>query len=267
MLLISLIVSVLALLATVGISRADEAKIFDGECGGESHIAEGPIGADLTKRQSRFFCNSAVIEHFNDDPKHVMLSFVEKESAHARQIAYAGHMIDKQFLQVENVYLEAGKQTPVTEGSCKLFSKDGVLSGFACGAKIDDNGLRTVPIVAFDITPTKARVGAPSSAPYVRHGVVNCALPGTAIDFALIGDGDAQVARIESNYAPFRLAASKHPIWKTSTVSTEGKQLLIIDNGAETRIIVSLKSGRGAAYAAEGSSGASEILCQILVSP
>jgi hypothetical protein len=54
---------------------ADDLTVVKGQCTPESHIAEGAIGEDLTKRQSRFFCDSAVVSVFSDNPKHVMIQF------------------------------------------------------------------------------------------------------------------------------------------------------------------------------------------------
>jgi len=54
-------------------AMADDAAIVKDECEPESHIAEGAIGEDLTKRQSRFFCDSAIITSFSYNPKHAMI--------------------------------------------------------------------------------------------------------------------------------------------------------------------------------------------------
>ena len=42
-------------------------QVVSGQCLSSSHTAEGPIGSDLTQRQSRFFCDSAVVNFFPDD--------------------------------------------------------------------------------------------------------------------------------------------------------------------------------------------------------
>jgi hypothetical protein len=50
-------------IASADLERAaqpSDIQIESGICDPSSHIAEGPIGSDLTKRQSRFYCNSAV---------------------------------------------------------------------------------------------------------------------------------------------------------------------------------------------------------------
>jgi hypothetical protein len=45
------------------------------------------------------------------------------------------------------------------------------------------------------------------SQPYEKSGIVNCALPGTIVEFALNGSGGAILTKMSSNYAPFRKAA------------------------------------------------------------
>ena len=127
--------------------------ILKGRCAPESHIAEGAIGEDLTKRRSSFFCDSVVISVFSDNPKHVMIQFADSKSNHARQIGYAGMMDNGEIMNVYNVYLEPGEPIPVADGACKFFFMKQDISGIACGAKIDQLGRRIVPIVTFDAGP------------------------------------------------------------------------------------------------------------------
>lgn len=188
------------------------------QCAPESHIAEGAIGKDLTKRQSRFFCDAAVITFFSDNSKHVMIQFAESKSTHPRQIGYAGMMEGAEIMNVSSVYLESGQPSPVSEGYCKFFFKEKNISGISCGAKVDEAGRRTVPVVGFNADPSSTpapphspTAGPDSSTPFNKSGVANCSLPGTIIEFALNGHGGAQVARIESNYQPFRNAGPADP--------------------------------------------------------
>jgi hypothetical protein len=256
-------------------AEADDTTLIKGQCSAESHVAEGPIGADLTKHQSRFFCDAAVVTVFSDDPKHVMIQFADSKSNHARQIGYAGMMENEQILNVHDVYLESGRPTPIVEGFCKLFFEakgmEKTISSIACGAKIDEADRRTVPVITFKAdsstfsTPPNSLSSDASPPPYNKTGVVNCSLPGTIIDFALNGRGGAQVARIESNYAPFRAAVQQTRVWRAGLADKDGAQFLILDNGRKTRIMVRLPDGKGMAFSADG--GVSDILCQILVSP
>ena len=98
---------------------------------------------------------------------------------------------------------------------------------------------------------------------FQKRGVANCTLPGTELEFYLNGKGGAELAKLKTNYAPIR-EAGKVKTWAVSVRNMKGKQLLIIDNLRNTRIMVDLKEGRGIAFT---DPGASDILCQILLSP
>jgi hypothetical protein len=134
-------------------------QIVNGTCDSTSHTAEGPLGSDLTKRQSRFYCNSATIAFFDDYPGHVMIQFVQNESHHSPTLGFAGRIESRQpgddgtMIQVNSVYLTPGEATTVSDGSCELFFKDQQLSGIFCGMKVDETGRRTVAIVVFNVAP------------------------------------------------------------------------------------------------------------------
>ena len=100
--------------------------------------------------------------------------------------------------------------------------------------------------------------------PYNRSGVANCVLPGTSVEFFLDGNGKARVTQASSNYEGFR-AAARRKVWSAGTVMMEGRRLLVLDNGAKSRIMVELPNGKGMAFTADG--GVSDIICQVLVSP
>lgn len=100
--------------------------------------------------------------------------------------------------------------------------------------------------------------------PYDKSGIVNCALPGTTIEFALLGQGKVKVVNFSSNYDPFRVAARK-PGWKAYTASIRDERMLILDNNENSRIFARLPDGKGLAFLYDG--GVSDILCQILVQP
>jgi hypothetical protein len=112
---------------------------------------------------------------------------------------------------------------------------------------------------------------AASSSPYMKSGVVNCALPGTSISFALNGNGGAIVANASSNYAPFRKAA-RTKTWSATSIVQEGMKMLVLDNLSGTRIMARIPDGKGMAFIApkggkKSDVGVSDILCQILVQP
>ena len=87
-------------------AQIDDIQIVKGECENTSHIAEGQIGDDLTKRQSRFFCDSAVMTFFDNGNRHIMVQFVESKSVNNMQLGFSGLMEDDgRTLNVTSVYL------------------------------------------------------------------------------------------------------------------------------------------------------------------
>jgi len=140
-------------------------RIVKGECSAKSHIAEGNIGDDLTKRQARFYCDSAVISFLNNDNKRILIQFVESRSNHIPPLAFAGLMVGGgQTWSVQRVYLEPLKPIPATDGACKFFFDSKNLTQIFCAAKIDEGGRRTVAMVVFDASSEpSAAAGAGAS--------------------------------------------------------------------------------------------------------
>jgi hypothetical protein len=90
-------------------------EVVNGTCDPSSHTAEGPLGADLTKRQSRFYCDSAAITFFDDYKGHVMVQFAQKESHHSPILGFAGRVEDDGIMMaVDHVYLAPGQATTVS---------------------------------------------------------------------------------------------------------------------------------------------------------
>lgn len=141
----------LTLVSTAGHAVGfNDLEVVKGRCSPKSHIAEGRVGTDLTKNQSRFFCDAVAIMPINGNPRHVLLTFTESKSHTRPQIGYAGILVDDEMLQVQRIYLQSGVAIPADDGACKIFRKAGRISSIACGAKSDQGGRRTVPIVAFE---------------------------------------------------------------------------------------------------------------------
>ena len=145
----------LALLAAVPThARANNTQVLQGKCSKSSHTAEGPIEADLTKRQSGFYCDTAAITFFDDYKGHVMVQFVQKEAHHTPILAFSGRVEnDGVMMPLEKVYLTPGAPTKVSEGVCKFFFKGQNMSGIFCGMKVDETGRRTTAVVGFDAAP------------------------------------------------------------------------------------------------------------------
>ena len=125
-------------------------QVIEGKCAGQSHIAEGPVGGDLTKGQSRFFCDTAILAFFDDSGRHVMVSFVEKDGHDDWSVGFAGMMDDDgQIMSVHHVYLGQDVHT-VREGYCRFFFEKHEMKSVACGAPVDRGTRRTVPVVVFE---------------------------------------------------------------------------------------------------------------------
>jgi hypothetical protein len=99
--------------------------------------------------------------------------------------------------------------------------------------------------------------------PYMKTGVANCVLPGTSAEFFLDGRGGAKLVKASSNYDGFRQAA-RIKNWKAMTLTMEGRRMLVIDNGKNSRIMTELPAGKGMAFLFDG--GVSDIVCQVMVS-
>jgi hypothetical protein len=127
-----------------------DVQFLTGTCEPSSHTAEGPLGSDLTKRQSRFFCDSAVIAFFDDYKGHVMIQFVQKQAHHTPILGFAGKVEDDGIImKIDHVYLKEGQATTVSDGLCKFFLKNRQMSGIFCGMMVDETGRRTTAVVAF----------------------------------------------------------------------------------------------------------------------
>jgi hypothetical protein len=124
-----------------------------GSCGDKSHTAVGAVGGDLTKQQTPFVCDAAIIAEFDPQHVHIMITFAEKASTKST-ISFAGMMnVKENVIQVSKVYFEPGKPTYIDVGVCKMFFTGRHMSGIFCGGKIDADGQRTVANISFDAEP------------------------------------------------------------------------------------------------------------------
>jgi hypothetical protein len=131
-------VSSICLPASGHAAQPRDIQIVNRACAPSSHTAEGPIDSDLTKRQSRFYCDSAVITFFDDYKGHVMIQFAQKEAHHTPILGFAGKIEDDGVMMaLDHVYLTAGQPTTVSEGWCKFFFKNRHMSGIFCGMKVE----------------------------------------------------------------------------------------------------------------------------------
>jgi hypothetical protein len=136
------------------VGKYDHLQFVAGACNASSHTSEGPLGADLAKRHSRFFCDTAVITFYDNHYSHIMIGFLEKKANHPSILAFAGQVEnDGITMPVDNVYLEPGKATPVSDGECRFSFEDGHMKNIDCVMKADEDGRRTVAAVEFNAAP------------------------------------------------------------------------------------------------------------------
>lgn len=158
------ITSIIVLLAGIGkyCSAQDQTSRqipVTGQCTKESHTAEGIIGDDLTKHQTRFYCDTVIVTFLDHYNKHIRVQFFDSKSRR-RELGFAGVMEDDgQIMDVVLIYLQPLNSTPATEGACQfVFEKPSMLEtlhlkSLFCGAKIDKAGRRSVQIIAFEANP------------------------------------------------------------------------------------------------------------------
>jgi len=253
-------------------AETSKSPVFlEGVCDEQSHIAEGWQTEDLTKRQSRFFCDSAIMINPNNDPSRLLVTFTEKQSETSQSIGFAGHFGDKDMIQVERIYLGGGDPIPADDGACKIFRTNGRITGLFCGAKIDKGKRRTVPLVSFKVNATQseptakvAKSNEPDWPLYRAAGVATCTCPGTSVEFLLSGDGSARVVRTNSNYSGFT-NATRVKDWTAYRADKNGTTLIVLDNGRKSRIMADPSTQKSMGFLADG--GVSDMLCQILVKP
>jgi hypothetical protein len=126
---------------------------ISGNCGPQSHTAEGQIGEDLTARQVRYYCNDVGVAYTDEQNDYLMVVF-RQQGTGAPSLGFEGHIEkqDPKIMDVEMVFLKTNKPVNATSGMCKLFFEDtgNKLTGIYCGARIDAGHHRTVASVVFN---------------------------------------------------------------------------------------------------------------------
>jgi hypothetical protein len=148
------------LLGSAGTTSADAQipafTVLNGRCDAKSHIAKGPVEADLREYQLPYSCDSAVIS-VNASNGRVMLQFADRRSNGQLPIGFAGRLEVPYLLKVERVYVKPGQALRPQEAYCRLWNGEaqpGTLLGFTavlCFAQIDEGGRRTVAFILFRV--------------------------------------------------------------------------------------------------------------------
>jgi hypothetical protein len=127
-----------------------DTQLLNGHCGPESHTAEGALGSDLRLRQSKFFCDAAIITHFHDRHGHLMIQFSERRSHHSQMLGFAGTVdSDGIMMPVDHVFFSPGEPTNIKVGVCKFFFKNRIIDQIFCGISLDEEDRRTTAVITF----------------------------------------------------------------------------------------------------------------------
>lgn len=144
--------AVLALAAHSPQERTATTRVVIGECIEESHIAEGPVDADLTERQSRFFCDSVAISTSRPSDGRVWLQFAETRGVAPLLLGFSGVFTEEgTVIEIDTVYIGERRYTP-NDAYCLVTYVGAQLADIVCGAQIDMGGRRIVPVVGFEVS-------------------------------------------------------------------------------------------------------------------
>jgi hypothetical protein len=137
-----------------GMAKADDLFVLRGQCTAGSYISSGRVGTNLSKSRSRVYCDSMVLEVFDDVPGHVMFQFSTRGAPHVTALGYAGYA-SRNNIETERVYYElGGASTPANPGSkCRATVIHGDLTHITCTARTDEGGWRTESTVDFSVRP------------------------------------------------------------------------------------------------------------------
>ena len=212
-------------------------QIVNGTCDSKSNTAEGPLGSDLTKQQSRFYCDSAVFTFFDDYPGHVLIDFSQKVSQHSPILGFAGRIEARQpgdagtMMQVKSVYLGTGEATTVSDGWCTFFSKNKQVSSIFCNAIVDETRRRTAAAVMF--TPTPGQTSQFAAQPDLPNGNKTETLPNGTQILTLPNGNKVETLADGTNWAVI------HPNGEVLTIQLDPRTMPT-SSGFHTVMIVNL---------------------------
>jgi hypothetical protein len=130
---------------SIDIDGKSRTRILRGACNADSITAHGPIGSDLEKVNVRYSCDTATVTLWLDG--RVMFQTLDRKVDGAGSIIGFAGPVQPGGVDVNHLYLAGRGQLPA-EGKCFTGKK-----GFACVAKVDQDGQRTVASVNFVFAP------------------------------------------------------------------------------------------------------------------
>ena len=158
--------SVVCLLILPGVACAENALnagALNGNCASTSTISSGPIGTDLTPFEKPFRCDGVTISALDADQRRILVRFNRSAAGLRDAVGFAGSRMPNSAQQgmgddaivLDSLYI--GQDAPKEDhnGYCQFTFKEAQLTLVSCGAVLDENQVRTVWMLDFEIGEKK----------------------------------------------------------------------------------------------------------------
>jgi hypothetical protein len=124
---------------------------YNGQCGVNSHIAQGRKSEDLSKLESRYFCDQAIVGSEDGTDDHVRITFKKDGQTISPVIAVIGVKKDGDMIHLRDI-LMGSQRAEVNDGACRFFyTKKRQMTDIVCSATFDQGEQRTVSVIAFKL--------------------------------------------------------------------------------------------------------------------
>lgn len=126
---------------------------YTGQCATTSHIAQGKKTEDLSKLESRYFCDQAIVGSEDGSDDHVRITFKKDGQNISPVIAVIGVKKDGDMIHLRDILL-GSQRAEVSDGACRFFyTKKRQMTDIVCSATFDQGEQRTVSVIAFKLDP------------------------------------------------------------------------------------------------------------------
>jgi hypothetical protein len=145
---------VLAALAALSVPVAaqsvpplEDIRFLDGNCIGDSHIAHGLAGRELTSGDG-FRCDAAVLTYYESNGR-FSITFSDRRGS-GRPLSFAGVLQDRETLIVDRIHFGRAA-IKADKGHCTLILTNRIVSSIVCGGQVTYDGQKHVPVIGFEV--------------------------------------------------------------------------------------------------------------------
>ena len=115
---------------------------YTGQCMPTSHIAQGKKTEDLSKLESRYFCDQAIVGSEDGSDDHVRITFKKDGQNISPVIAVIGVKKDGDMIHLRDI-LMGSQRAEVSDGACRFFyTKKRQMTDIVCSATFDQGEQR-----------------------------------------------------------------------------------------------------------------------------